>query len=167
VHALFDRMLEGGLASESDLESAYRAVIPGFLVPLASVTDEFFDESAFRADVLHHTAALKEFIDRNPHLLEHTQLELKRYSATIGIQGRIDALFRQGNRLDILELKTGSRIRVEDHAQLFIYRLLLSDLVRRSQRGSGGDIDISARLLFSTDGSFALLQIQTDFNMVI
>src|SRR5207249_3887398 len=75
VHALFDRMLEGA----SDLESAYRAVVPGFLVPLASITDDFFDEDAFRADVLRHTASLKDFIGRNPHLLENTQLELKRY----------------------------------------------------------------------------------------
>ena len=41
-------------------------------------------------------------------LLEDPQIELKRYSATLGIQGRIDAVSRQGNRLDILELKTGS-----------------------------------------------------------
>src|SRR5204862_2221461 len=167
VHALFDRMLEGGLASESDLESAYRAVIPGFLVPLASVTDDFFDEDAFRADVLRHTMALKEFIDRNPHLLEHTQLELKRYSATIGIQGRIDALFREGNRLDILELKTGARIRPEDHAQLFIYRLLLSDLIRRWQRSDGHGVEITSRLLSSTDGSFAPLRVTTDFYQVL
>jgi hypothetical protein len=65
VHGLFDRMLEG----EHDLEAGYRAVLPGFLVPLASVTDEVFDEDAFGADVLRHTAALKEFIGRNPHLL--------------------------------------------------------------------------------------------------
>src|SRR5262249_55517734 len=89
VHALFDRMLEGGMTTSSDIDSAYRSVLPGFLVPLASVTDEFFDESVFHADVLRHVQALKGFIDRNPHLLEHTQLELKRYSATIGIQGRI------------------------------------------------------------------------------
>ena len=80
VHALFDRMLEGA----ADLEAAYREVLPGFLVSLASVTDEFFNEDAFRADVLRHIGALKEFIVRNPQLLEHTQLELKRYSATIG-----------------------------------------------------------------------------------
>ncbi len=60
VHALFDRILEGG----SDLESAYRSMLPAYLVPLASVTDEFFDEDAFRADVLRHTSALKEFIGR-------------------------------------------------------------------------------------------------------
>src|SRR5215510_13156851 len=58
VHALFDRMLEG----TTDFESAYRDVLPGFLVPLASVTDDFFDEDTFRVDVLRHTAALKEFI---------------------------------------------------------------------------------------------------------
>src|SRR6185369_16888186 len=34
VHALFDRMLEGGIATRADLESAYRSVIPTFLVPL-------------------------------------------------------------------------------------------------------------------------------------
>src|SRR5215471_4013538 len=163
VHALFDRILEGG----SDLESAYRAMLPGFLVPLASVTDDFFDEEAFQADVLRHTAALKEFVHRNPHLLEHTQLELKRYSATIGIQGRIDAVFREGNRLDILELKTGARIRPEDHAQLFIYRLLLSDLIRRWQRSDAKAVEITSRLLSSVDGSFAPLRVMTDFYQVL
>jgi len=163
VHALFDRMLEGA----ADLEAAYREVLPGFLVSLASVTDEFFNEDAFRADVLRHIGALKEFIDRNPQLLEHTQLELKRYSATIGIQGRIDALFRDGNRLDILELKTGSRIRPEDHAQLFIYRLLLSDLIRRWQRTDAQDVEITSRLLSSVDGSFAPLRVTTDFYQVL
>ncbi len=167
VHALFDRLLEGGIATESDLESAYRSILPGFLVPLASVTDEFFDEDAFRSDVLRHITALKEFIALNPHLLEHTQLELKRYSATIGIQGRIDAVFREGNRLDILELKTGARIRPEDHAQLFIYRLLLSDLIRRWQRSDGNDVEISSRLLSSVDGTFAPLRVMTDFYQVL
>jgi DNA replication ATP-dependent helicase Dna2 len=163
VHALFDRMLEGA----GDLESVYRAVLPGYLVPLASVTDEFFDENAFQADVFRHTAALKAFIERNPHLLENTQLELKRYSATIGIQGRIDAVFREGSRIDILELKTGARIRPEDHAQLFIYRLLLSDLIRRWQRSDGQDVEITSRLLSSVDGSFAPLNVTTDFYQVL
>jgi DNA replication ATP-dependent helicase Dna2 len=163
VHALFDRMLEGA----TDLDADYRSVLPGFLVPLASVTDEFFDENAFQADVLRHTGALKEFIERNPHLLEHTQIELKRYSATIGIQGRIDAVFREGNRIDILELKTGARIRSEDHAQLFIYRLLLSDLIRRSQRSDGQDVEITSRLLSSVDGTFAPLRVMTDFYQVL
>src|SRR5207247_4103653 len=40
VHALFDRMLE----EAADAEAAYRDLLPGFLVPLASVTDEFFNE---------------------------------------------------------------------------------------------------------------------------
>ena len=163
VHALFDRMLEGA----RDLEAMFDEVIPQYGVQLASIVDDFFDESAFRSEVLRHLEALRTFIDANPQLLEDPQIELKRYSATLGIQGRIDALFRQGNRLDILELKTGSRIRVEDHAQLFIYRLLLSDLVRRWQRGSGTEMDISARLLSSTDGSFSPLQIQTDFHQVM
>lgn len=163
VHALFDRMLEGA----RDLEAMFDEVIPQYGIQLASIVDDFFDEGAFRSEVLRHLGALQIFIDGNPQLLEDPQIELKRYSATLGIQGRIDALFRQGNRLDILELKTGSRIRVEDHAQLFIYRLLLSDLVRRWQRSSGTELDISARLLSSTDGSFAPLQIQTDFHQVM
>ena len=65
VHALFDRMLE----EAADAEAAYRDLLPGFLVPLASVTDEFFNEEAFHADVLRHIHALKEFIDRNPQRL--------------------------------------------------------------------------------------------------
>jgi hypothetical protein len=163
VHTLFDRMLEG----VPDMQTALAEVLPSYLVQLASVTDEFFDEDAFRADVLRHTSALKEFVDRNPQLLEHTQLELKRYSATIGIQGRIDAVFREGNRLDILELKTGARIRPEDHAQLFIYRLLLSDLIRRWQRHDGHDVEITSRLLSSVDGTFAPLRVSTDFFQVL
>jgi hypothetical protein len=160
---MFDRLLEG----ERDLDTICNDVLPGFGVQLASIVDDFFDEDAFRAEVLRHLEALRGFIDSNPQLLEDPQIELKRYSATLGIQGRIDAVSKNGSRLDILELKTGARIRSEDHAQLFIYRLLLSDLVRRWQRGDGGGIDISARLLSSTDGSFAPLQIQTDFHQVI
>jgi len=167
VHALFDRMLEGGITAANDYEAAYREALPSFLVPLASVTERYFDEIAFRVDVLRHLEALKAFIDCNPHLLENTQLELKRYSATIGIQGRIDAIFREGNRLDILELKTGMRLRPEDHAQLFIYRLLLSDLVRRWQRNDGQDVEITTRLLSSIDGSFAPLRVTTDFYQVL
>src|SRR5438552_8891512 len=167
VHALFDRMLEGGITTPNDYEAAYHEALPSFLVPLASVTDRYFDEIAFRADVLRHLEALKDFIDCHPHLLEHTQLELKRYSATIGIQGRIDAIFREGNRLDTLELKTGTRLRPEDHAQLFIYRLLLSDLVRRWQRNDGQDVEITTRLLSSIDGSFAPLRVTTDFYQVL
>jgi DNA replication ATP-dependent helicase Dna2 len=163
VHAMFDRLLEG----ERDLDAICDQVLPLYGVQLAAIVDDFFDESAFRDEVLRHLEALRNFIDANPRLLEDPQIELKRYSATLGIQGRIDALFRQGNRLDILELKTGSRIRPEDHVQLFIYRLLLSDLVRRWQRDSGDDIDITARLLSSSDGSFAPLQIQADFHQVM
>jgi DNA replication ATP-dependent helicase Dna2 len=163
IHGLFDKMLEG----ETDLETSYEAVLPSYLVALAAVTDEFFDERAFRSEVLRHTSALKEFVDRNPHLLQHAQLELKRYSATLGIQGRIDAIFREGHRLDILELKTGKRIRIEDHAQLFIYRLLLSDSIRRWQRAGGRDIEITSRLLSSTDGSWTPLRLMTDFHGVL
>src|SRR5436309_2607099 len=131
------------------------------------VTERYFDEIAFRVDVLRHLEALKAFIDCNPHLLENTQLELKRYSATIGIQGRIDAIFREGNRLDILELKTGMRLRPEDHAQLFIYRLLLSDLIRRWQKNDRQEVEITTRLLSSIDGSFAPLRVATDFYQVL
>ena len=137
----------------------------GFSWPLSSMISSTKGLSGRRSCAI--CEALRGFVDANPRLLEDPQIELKRYSATLGIQGRIDAVSRQGNRLDILELKTGSRIRAEDHAQLFIYRLLLSDLVRRWQRDNGAGIDISARLLSSTDGSFAPLQIQTDFQQVI
>ena len=162
VHAMFDRLLEG----ERDLDVICDEVLPAFGVQLASIVDDFFDEDAFRAEVLRHLEALRGFVDSNPQLLKDPQIELKRYSATLGIQGRIDAVSKNGSRLDILELKTGARIRSEDHAQLFIYRLLLSDFVRKSQHADGR-IDISARLLSSTDGSFAPLQIQTDFYQVI
>src|SRR5262249_47329771 len=113
------------------------------------------------------TRALQQFICNNPHLLHNAQLELKRYSATLGIQGRIDAIFRQGNKLDILELKTGKQIRTEDHIQLFVYRLLLSDSIRRWQRADGGDVEITSRLLSSTDGSFAPMRLVTGFHEVL
>jgi DNA replication ATP-dependent helicase Dna2 len=163
IHELFDRLLEG----ERDVEALCDAVIPQYGVQLASIVDDYFDAGVFRAELLRHMEALRAFIDANPQLLEDPQIELKRYSATLGIQGRIDAVFRQGTRLDILELKTGSRIRREDHAQLFIYRLLLSDLIRRWQKDSGVNIDISARLLSSEDGSYAPMQIQSDFHQVM
>jgi DNA replication ATP-dependent helicase Dna2 len=163
VHALFDRLLEG----DTDLESMYAEVLPKFLVQLAAIVDDSFDEQGFRSDVLKHVATLHSFIEAHPHLKKDAQVELKRFSATIGIQGRIDAVFRQDNRMNILELKTGSRLRDEDHAQLFIYRLLLSDLVRLWQRGSGRGMDVSASLLSSIDGARVPLQVQTDFHQVL
>jgi len=163
VHALFDRLLDG----DTNLESMYSQVVAKYLVQLAAVVDDSFDEDGFRADVLRHAAVLCSFVDANPHLRHEAQAELKRFSATIGIQGRIDAVFRQDNRINILELKTGSRLRDEDHAQLFIYRLLLSDLARRWQRSSGRGMEISAMLLSSADGTNAPLQIQTDFLQIL
>jgi ATP-dependent exoDNAse (exonuclease V) beta subunit len=118
VHALFDQLLDG----DTDLDRMYAQVLPKYLVQLAAVVDESFDEDSFREDVLRHAAILCSFVEANPHLKDDAQAELKRFSATIGIQGRIDAVFRHDNRINILELKTGSRLRDEDHAQLFIYR---------------------------------------------
>lgn len=163
VHAMFDRMLEGA----HDLEGLCDSVLLQYGVQLASIVDDFFEEAAFRAEVLRHLSALRAFLDAHPNLLIDPQIELKRYSATLGIQGRIDAISLQENRMDILELKTGARIRLEDHAQLYIYRLLLSDLVRRSQRVGGKEIEITARLLSSADGAYCPLQIPTDFLQVI
>jgi DNA replication ATP-dependent helicase Dna2 len=163
VHALFDRLLDG----DTDLEGLYVQVMPKYLVQLAAVVDETFDEYGFRTEVLRHAAILYSFVEANPHLKNDAQAELKRFSATIGIQGRIDAVFRQDNRIHILELKTGSRLRDEDHAQLFIYRLLLSDLARRWQRNNGRGMEISAMLLSSADGANAPLQIQTDFHQIL
>lgn len=163
VHAMFDRILVG----DPDLERAYRELLPGFAVQLASVTDDFFREDAFRSDVLRHARALQELIGNSPHLVENPQLELKRYSATLGIQGRIDALCRTGNRLDILELKTGQQIRSEDHVQVFIYRLLLSEMIRRWQKDEGIELEIVGRILSSVDGTFAPMRPGTDFHEVL
>ena len=129
VHSILDRIIEG----EDDLEACYRKVLPDFLVQLASIADDLFDEETFTQDVFRHARTLKEFVDLNPHMRRDPQVELRRYSATIGIQGRIDAVFKGEDGLDIVELKTGKRIRPEDHAQLFIYRLLFSDYVRRAR----------------------------------
>ncbi len=163
VHAMLDRIIEG----EDDPDACYRTVLPDFLVQLASIADESFDEDAFRKDVFRHARALKEFVDLNPHMRRDPQVELRRYSATIGIQGRIDAVFKSENNLDIVELKTGRRIRPEDHAQLFIYRLLLSDQVRRARTRKADPITLTARLLSSHDGTSTPLRTDADFIKVL
>src|SRR5579884_2290162 len=163
VHAMFDKLLEGA----ANPSAIYDEVVTTYLVPLASVTDDFFDDNAFRSEVLRHVATLQEFIREHPHLLRNTQLELKRYSPTLGIQGRIDAIFRKDNKLDILELKTGKQLRTEDHAQLFIYRLLLSDSVRRWQRADGQEIEITSRLVSSTDGSYSPMRPVAGFQEIL
>ncbi len=163
VHAMLDRIIQG----EDDVDACYETVLPGFMVQLASIADDHFDEDAFRADVYRHAGALKEFVDLNPHMRGDPQVELRRYSATIGIQGRIDAVFKSDNQLDIVELKTGRRIRPEDHAQLFIYRLLLSDHVRRARARKEHPITLTARLLSSHDGTSTPLRPGTDFLQVL
>jgi DNA replication ATP-dependent helicase Dna2 len=163
VHGIFDRILEG----EDDIESCYDAVLPGFLVQMATVTDDLVDEAAFRTEVLRHAKAIKDFVDINPHMREDPQLELRRYSATLGIQGRIDAVFQSGNRLDVVELKTGKRLYLTDHAQLFIYRLLLSDMIRRAHNLGDEKLDLTTRLMSSHDGTTTPLRIEADFYQVM
>ena len=161
VHSILDRIIEG----EDDLDVCYQAALGDSLVQLASIADDRFDEDAFRKDVFRHAGALKEFVDVNPHMRGDPQVELRRYSATIGIQGRIDAVFESDDRLDIVELKTGRRIRREDHAQLFIYRLLLSDQVRRARKAN--PITLTARLLSSHDGTSTPLRTDANFLQVL
>src|SRR5215471_16388049 len=159
VHAIFDRLLAG----DTDLSRIYSETFPQYQVQIAALADESFDEVRFQTDILQHSETLHRFVTENSHLRDSAQMEVRRNSATLGIQGRIDAVFQHGNRLDILELKTGARLRDEDHAQLFIYRLLMSDFVRRWQRESGHPLEVSGRLLSSGDGHVTPLQLQTNF----
>ena len=163
VHAILDRILEG----EDDAEACYRDALSGLLVNLAAIAEGDFNEEEFGTEVLRHAEALKEFIDVNPHMRRDPQVELRRYSATLGIQGRIDAVFQSGNRLDIVELKTGRRIRPEDHAQLFIYRLLLSDYVRHARSRKDDPIELTARLLCSHDATVTPLKADVEFLQVL
>lgn len=163
VHAILDRLIGG----EESLEASYQAAVSPFLGQLASVADRTFDEGRFRDEVLSHAGRLKELIDAHPHMRSDPQVEVRRYSPTIGIQGRIDAVFRRGDSLDIVELKTGRRIRSEDHAQLYIYRLLLSDFVRRTRRESHREIEMTTRLMSSSDGTMTPARPRVGFREVI
>jgi len=163
VHGMFDRLIAG----ESDVEDVYRGVVTSYRVQLAAIADASFDEDAFHTDAIRHGRALVEFLDRNPHMRRDPQVELRRYSATIGIQGRIDVVVRTGDRLDIVELKTGKRVRPEDHTQLFIYRLLLSDYVRRARARHEAEFELDSRILSSYDGTTTPLRIDADFHAVL
>lgn len=149
VHALLERLIGGREA----LETAYRAVLPSFLMQLASVVDDAFSDEAFEAQVMRHAGRLSAILDANPRMRSSPQAEVRRYSPTIGIQGRIDAVFRSPDSLEVVELKTGKRLRREDHAQLYVYRLLLSDFVRRAGRDEAREIRVSTSLVSSHDGS--------------
>ena len=54
VHAMFDRLLEG----ERDLDAICDQVLPSYSIQIASIVDDFFDEAAFRAEVLRHLESL-------------------------------------------------------------------------------------------------------------
>lgn len=149
VHALLERLI----GVREDPEAAYRAVLPSFLVQLASVVDDAFSDAEFEAEVMRHASRLSGILDANPYMRSNPQAEVRRYSPTIGIQGRIDAVFRSPDSLDVVELKTGKRLRREDHAQLYVYRLLLSDFVRRARRDEAADIRVRTALVSSYDGS--------------
>jgi len=163
VHAILDRLIAG----EDDLEACYRDVRVPFLSQLVALADEAFDEDSFEREVLDHAARLREVVRANPQMLEDPQVEVRRYSPTIGIQGRIDAVFRSGEMLDIVELKTGRRLRPEDHRQLYVYRLLLSDFVRRCRRESNQTVVLRARLVSSFDGTSTPLRPGVGFHDVI
>ena len=148
VHGILDCLIAG----EEDLDVCYRKALSPFLGQLAAVVDDDFDEDAFRNEALRHARGLRGIVRDNPHMRSDPQVEVRRYSPTLGIQGRIDAVFRSGDQLDVVELKTGKRLRKEDHAQLYVYRLLLSDLVRRTRREEKRNVELTSRLISSYDG---------------
>lgn len=148
VHGILERLIDG----ETSLERCYERALSPFRTQLAALVDGDFGEESFHDEVMRHAETLRDVVSRNPHMLKDPQLEVRRYSPTLGIQGRIDAIFRSGTDLDVVELKTGKRLRPEDHAQVYIYRLLLSDFVRRVYREQAAEIDVTTRLVSSYDG---------------
>jgi DNA replication ATP-dependent helicase Dna2 len=127
IHSLFEHLVYAGdNPSNRVFREAFQKALPAFMavLPGSSITAH---HKALEEDARAHFSNLKMWLKKNIAPFLTAEVETDRISSRLGLKGRADAIFHNGNRKMILELKSG-KVPVEDHfLQLFAYSLLFSD----------------------------------------
>jgi len=128
IHTLFEHLVENGAeAWNRAFETAFRSALPAFMSALPG-SRVVTDERALEDEARNHFENLGWWLEKNWEIFASPQVEVDRMSSRLGLKGRADALFYDGeDRLTILELKSG-KVPVDAHMlQLYAYSLLFAD----------------------------------------
>jgi DNA replication ATP-dependent helicase Dna2 len=161
IHTLFDHLVCGaGKHAAHIFREAFSKALPAFVavLPGSGVTT---NARLVEDDARTHFSNLKLWLKKNTAAFSFAEVETDRMSTRLGLKGRADAVFHNGDRRMILELKSG-KVPVEDHfLQLFAYSLLFTE--DHESPGAEGYILYSAtgraeRLKNGKDKKKAILQ---------
>jgi DNA replication ATP-dependent helicase Dna2 len=126
IHSLFEHLICDQAASDHGFGRAFKSVLPAIkrILPGSSIS---VTEQELRAEARTHFNNLKSWLKDNSNGVSAVEIEVDRMSPRWGLKGRADAIFRNGDRRTILELKSG-RFAADDHLmQLCAYLLLFAD----------------------------------------
>ncbi|HMK37635.1 MAG TPA: AAA domain-containing protein [Desulfomonilaceae bacterium] len=142
IHSLFDHLIYAGRKPPSKIfREAFQRALPAFMavLPGSSVTAHL---KTLEEEARTHFTNLKSWLKKHADSFSTAEVEIDRMSTRLGLKGRADAVFREGDRTLILELKSG-KVPVEEHfLQLFAYSLLFSK--NRETAGCEGYVLYSA-----------------------
>ena len=126
IHTLLDSLLYNHAESWDHIFSeAYQQALPALMAVLPG-SGIFPDQKLFEEEARTHFNNLKSWLKDELASFSMVGVEADRMSARWGLKGRADALLYNGNRMAILELKSG-KFPSEDHRlQLQAYSLLFT-----------------------------------------
>ena len=134
IHTLFEHLVENGAeAWNRSFDAAFRSALPAFMSALPG-SRVVTDEKALEDEARGHFENLGWWLERNWEFFASAHVEVDRMSSRLGLKGRADALFFDGeDRRTILELKSG-KVPVDSHMlQLYAYSLLFADEAAKAQ----------------------------------
>ncbi|MBI4964142.1 MAG: AAA family ATPase [Desulfomonile tiedjei] len=149
VHSLFEQLLCNPSTSARQFQEVFKRSLPTIkrILPGSSV---WVTEKELKAEAGTHFNNLKSWLKDNGKGLSAVEVEVDRVSARWGLKGRADAIFHNGERGTIVELKSG-RFAADDHLlQLFAYLLLFFD--------EGKKAELDGCVLYSAIGRLEKLQ---------
>ncbi len=126
VHTLFDHLLHNhGGSGKQIFREAYQEALPALMAVLPG-SRVFPDQKEFEEETRIHFNNLKSWLKVEGESFSLVGVEKDRMSTRLGLKGRADAIFYNGDRTAILELKSG-KFPAEDHrVQLRAYSLLFT-----------------------------------------
>ncbi len=126
VHTLFDHLLHNqGAPCKSIFREAYQEALPALMAVLPG-SKVFPDEKEFEEEARTHFNNLKSWLRAEGKGFSLVGVEKDRMSTRWGLKGRADAIFYNGDRTAILELKSGKMPAKDHRVQLQAYSLLFT-----------------------------------------
>ena len=152
VHLLFAEYL---LNDQTDFEKAWARHRPDWNLHLAYLFENEERIDAFKQEIQRHFENLKQALREEPLLYSpRRHVESMRWSAELGLSGRVDAFFlAEGGRAAAYDLKTGRVRSSSDLIQLQAYAAILNEEMKPVNDEQRETASLRARLISSADGN--------------